>query len=1030
MMAAKFFRNAILIPTFLFQACIPSLSKGFLQSVTDFLQLRSLVNTGPSGPFKISFTVSGLLGSGLAINLNSGAETIIVNADGNYEFTTVLNSGSNFNVSIQTQPTLPVQTCSVSGGSGVVGHGNINSIIVNCDPLRYTLSGTITGLDGITGLILTNSIDGATLNVAVASGTFAFTQTYLDGTSYNVSVTTQPNHPVQNCATTNGVGVIASANVTNITIACTSVAYPINVNVVGLSSGTLAIRNNNADLLTITTNGLHMFPTDVVTNNSYNLQVVSNPTNHQCTLSSSTGVVTGSITVTANCFSMLSVNPSNGGVLQPTGSIRLQFSAEINVGSCVGSTGLNTNLGFPALFTLTTSAFTNDTLIVTPTPTDSWVNGNSTLTLSCISNSGHPLSTTVNILYLVPSLIRYVSQISGNDALDGLTPSTPKRNVQEAINSFGGCPTFDCAVLVEGGWYDSTVIGEKIQLVNGISLYGSYVSGSNFATWDPDSHSSQILMITTPASCATSTLAAPCASIVGDVSIVNDTTVSGFFIKSGSNIAPYMAGVFLDSTVNVRLINNAIDAGTGITASSGVHSINSNPFLVKNLIDGGKCTTGSCNAIGLYMSSTFPIAPILLVNAISGGDSASTSAKSKGIQFVGTSTITVSNILGNVIVSKDMDITAGSTTDSIAFDLISGTSTGSNGILAGNIFKSSKGNNSIGIRIQVASAVEIGSPTQGNSIISANAIAGSYGLYLQGGHVVRRNSINVGHATNTSGTAAAAGAYITSGGTTILENNSIEGANATSSATASVYGIKVNSISATSRITGNYIRTGAATGATTSTTAAGINLDTPSNALIANNWIQNGSSTYAAYGIELVAMFSGLRVYHNTVGSGSSTVSGKETPIFIKALSTSADIQNNVLLLTDNTLGDACIINAGTGIQTAIKYNVFHNCTNLVTQGGANYTDLCGGGIPTTAGCVSPISAVVATFGNNLNLNPNFVSNFGVVANYVPTGATSCLITKSTNNILTDSFNGNGTRPGGDGAVSLGAIEYEYACTP
>ncbi|EMY71073.1 beta strand repeat-containing protein [Leptospira vanthielii] len=1027
MMAAKFFRNAILIPTFLFQACIPSLSKGFLQSVTDFLQLRSLVNTGPSGPFKISFTVSGLLGSGLAINLNSGAETIIVNADGNYEFTTVLNSGSNFNVSIQTQPTLPVQTCSVSGGSGVVGHGNINSIIVNCDPLRYTLSGTITGLDGITGLILTNSIDGATLNVAVASGTFAFTQTYLDGSSYNVSVTTQPNHPVQNCVTTNGVGVIASANVTNITIACTSVAYPIYVNVVGLSSGTLAIRNNNAELLTIITNGLHMFPTDVVTNNSYNLQVVSNPTNHQCTLSSSTGVVTGSITVTANCFSMLSVNPSLGGVLQPTESIRLQFSAAINVGSCTGSTGLNTNLGFPVQFLVSTTAITDDTLTVTPAPTDSWVYGNSTLTLNCISNSGHSLSTTVNIPYLVPSTIRYVSQISGNDAFDGLTPFTPKRNIQEAINNLGVCPTFDCAVLVEGGWYDSTAIGDKIQLINGISLYGGYVAGSNFGTWDPDSHSSQILMIATPVSCAAATLVSPCAAIAGDVSIVNDTTVSGFFIKSGPNTAPYMAGVFLDSTAKVRLINNAIDGGTGINASSGIHSINSNLFLVKNLIDGGKCTLASCDAIGLYMSSTFPISPILLLNVISGGDSTLANVRSKGVQYVGTSTITVSNILGNIILSKDLNLT--SSTDSVAFEVTSAASAGSNGTLSGNILKGGAGNNSIGIRIQVASAIEIGSTTQGNTIVSTNGVLGTYGIHLIGGHVVRRNAINVGNATSTA-PSTVAGVYVTGGGTATIENNTIEVGSATSTVSTSVYGIYTTNSNATTRIIGNYIHTGGSNGTGSATTAAGISVGTPANILVANNWIQNGTSNNNAFGIELKGVFSGIKIYHNTVSSGSSPIAGKESPIFITTPSSAADIQNNVLLLVDNTAGNACIINSGSGIQSAIKYNVFHNCASLVYHNSINYTDLCGGAIPTTAGCVTPISAVVANFGNNLNLNPNFVSNFGVTANYVPTSATSCLITKSTNNILTDSLNGNGTRPGGDGAVSLGAIEYEYACTP
>ncbi|PKA22483.1 hypothetical protein CH381_30710, partial [Leptospira sp. mixed culture ATI2-C-A1] len=450
MSPAKFFRIAILVPLFLFQACIPSLSKGLMQSVSDFLQLRSLVNTGP---YKISFTVSGLLGSGLVIGLNSGTETINVNADGNFEFTTTLTTGSNFNVSIKTQPTLPTQVCSVSGGMGVVGFGNVTSIMINCDPLKYTIGGTITGLDGITGLVLTNSVDGSTLNVAVASGTFAFTQTYLDGTTYNVSVTTQPNHPVQNCLTTNGAGAIAGANVTNITIACTSIAFPIEVTAVGIASGTLTLRNNNSEYLSISANGLQRFPTNIVTNNSYSLQIVSTPAGHQCTLSSTTGVVTGNIAITANCFSVLSIGPSNGGVLKPLESIKLQFSDEINAGSCTGSTGtLNTNLSLAIQFTVSTTNFANDTLTVTPAATDSWMSGHKTLTLNCNSVSGYPLSSTVNILYLIPSNLRYVADNPlGVDANDGLTPLTPKRNIQLAINSFGGCPAGDCAVLVEGG---------------------------------------------------------------------------------------------------------------------------------------------------------------------------------------------------------------------------------------------------------------------------------------------------------------------------------------------------------------------------------------------------------------------------------------------------------------------------------------------------------------------------------------------------------------------------------------------------
>lgn len=1025
---AKFFRNVILIPTFLFQACIPSLPKGVLQSVSDFLQLRSLVNTGP---YKISVTVSGLLGSGLALDLNSGAETIVVNSDGGYEFTTALTTGSNFNVTIKTQPILPVQTCSVSGGMGVVGFGNINSIIVNCDPLRYTIGGTITGLDGITGLILTNSVDGSTLSVAVASGAFAFTQTYLNGTTYNVSVSTQPNHPVQNCVTTNGVGTIAGANITNITIACTSIAFPIEVTAVGIASGTLSIRNNNSELLTISTNGLHRFPTNIITNNSYSLQVVSTPANHQCILNSTSGTVTGTISITANCFSVLSIGPSNGGILQPLESLRLQFSDEINAGSCVGSSGtLNTTNSLPIQFAVTTTTLTNDTLIVSPAPTDSWLSGHRTLTLNCNSVGGYPLSSTVNLLYLIPSSLRYVADApTGNDLNNGLTAATPKRHIQSAINSFGGCPTFDCAVLVEAGSYDPTFVGGTIQLVSGISLYGGYVAGTNFVTWDPDSHSSVILMDTTPVGCSVATATSPCASIVGDASITNTVTISGFKIESGPDTAPYMAGVLLNSTNNVRLINNVINAGTGINGAYGVHAIDSNPYLIKNTIEGGMCTAIGCAAVGLYMSSATTLTPIILANSISGGNLLTIrDGRSKGIQYTGTSGINVSNIRGNTIQSLTVDKISPSVGDSIALDINAGTS--STGILSGNIFSSGTAYQSIGIRIQAATSIQIGSPTQGNLITSGtNTVSGSYGIFLAAGHVVRRNLIQTGDSSNPAALSTSTGIQVSSGGSTaIIENNSFVIGNATSStASATVLGVYGISLNAASTISGNYFRLGQASGVS-ATNVSGISLSAPSAMLVENNWIQNGISSTRARGIELSGVFSAIRIYHNTVSSGTGAA-GNESALYIWSPSTLADIQNNVFLLKNNGGTNACIFNAGAGLQTAIKYNVFHNCSNYVVQNTFNYVEICAGGIPGTFGCAIPLG-VATNFGNNLILNPNFVDIVGAIAIYTPTAATSCLITKSTNQIITNSYNGNGTRPGNDGAVSLGAVEYDQACTP
>lgn len=1022
--SAKFFRNAILIPVFLFQACIPSLSKGVLQSVGDFLQLRSLVNTGP---YKVSVTVSGLLGSGLAIDLNSGAETIVVNSDGSYEFVTALTTGSNFSVTIKTQPTLPVQTCYIAGGIGVVGFGNVNSIIVNCDPLRYTIGGTITGLDGITGLVLTNSVDGSTLNVAVASGTFAFTQTYLDGTAYNVTVTTQPNHPVQNCLVTNGSNFISGNNVTNIAIACNSTAFPIEITAVGIASGTLIIRNNNSEVLSIPTNGLHRFPTNIITNNTYSLQVVSTPPNHQCVLDSTGGTVTGTISVTANCFSVLSFLPSNGGILQPSESIRLQFSAEINAASCTGSTGtLNTNLGIPVVYSVTTTTLTNDTLIVAPAATDSWLTGHRTLTLNCLSVSGHPLSSSVTLLYLIPSNTRYVSQ-TGLDTNNGLTAASPKRNIQSAINDFGVCGSGDCAVLVEAGTYDSSAVGDRIQIVSGVSLYGSYTLSSNFSTRDTTLDTSIITMATTPASCAASTSTTPCSPIYADGTVAATTVVSGFDIKAGIAPAPFMAGISLNATNTMRFINNKINGGSGTGGTYGVFALNSNPYLILNEIGGGKCSNPACKSAGVYMSSAATLTPILLGNSINGGgDDLIADAESRAVFYNGSAGLIVSNIRGNTLSGGQVNSDPLITTSSLSIGLDIQTGASSTGILSGNIITAANAHQSIGIRFLSATSIQVGSPTQGNLITSgSNTIYASYGMYLSAGHTVKRNVIQTGNATN-SLAAYSMGIYIGSGaGTSSVENNVFIVGNATSTtATAYAVGISGSSLNAASTINENSFRLGTATGSSTATLVSGIQLSNPGALLVSNNWIRNGNSNARARGMELSGVFTPVRIYHNTISSGSGV--SNQTPIFITSGSSTLDIQNNILFLNTDTAGNACIHNGGAGLQTAIKFNNLFNCTNFVIQNSLNYTDLCGG-IPTTSGCGIGIPlGLAANFGNNLNLNPNFVS----ATDYTPTPTTSCLITKSTNQIITNSYNGSGSRPGSDGAVSLGAVEYDYACTP
>src|SRR6185312_6768358 len=69
--------------------------------------------------FTIGGTVAGLAGSGLVLR-NNGGDNLAVSASGAFTFATSLPSGGTYAVTVQTQPSGPVQSCTVSGGNGTV----------------------------------------------------------------------------------------------------------------------------------------------------------------------------------------------------------------------------------------------------------------------------------------------------------------------------------------------------------------------------------------------------------------------------------------------------------------------------------------------------------------------------------------------------------------------------------------------------------------------------------------------------------------------------------------------------------------------------------------------------------------------------------------------------------------------------------------------------------------------------------------------------------------------------------------------
>jgi hypothetical protein len=84
----------------------------------------------------------------------------------------------------------------------------------------YQIGGTVSGLTG-NGLVL--ALNGGQSLSVEADGNFVFPQGVASGTSYTVTVSTQPNVPRELCAVSTGSGVVGTANVRAIQVNCSAV---------------------------------------------------------------------------------------------------------------------------------------------------------------------------------------------------------------------------------------------------------------------------------------------------------------------------------------------------------------------------------------------------------------------------------------------------------------------------------------------------------------------------------------------------------------------------------------------------------------------------------------------------------------------------------------------------------------------------------------------------------------------------------------------------------------------------------------
>ena len=226
---------------------------------------------GNNSTFSIGGNVTGLINSGLivrnSIDNDADSELLTINADGNFTFTTELETGSRYHVFIEDSP--PNHSCNTSQGLGTVSNQNITDIAITCEAL-YTVGGSITGIpetnddDPPSVVLQNNGGDNLTLT---ANGDFTFPTKVQHDFAYNVTVLSEPEGI--ECVPTSGEGTINAAIVTDVVITCNSASFTIGGSISTLN-GSLTLRNGN-ESLTVNSSDSFEFTSSIPNNASYNV---------------------------------------------------------------------------------------------------------------------------------------------------------------------------------------------------------------------------------------------------------------------------------------------------------------------------------------------------------------------------------------------------------------------------------------------------------------------------------------------------------------------------------------------------------------------------------------------------------------------------------------------------------------------------------------------------------------------------------------------------------------------------------------
>ncbi len=445
------------------QTCVVSNGSG-----TASANVTGVVVTCTTAAYTIGGTVSGLSGTGLVLQDNGG-DNLAVTANGAFTFPTKVNSGGAYKVTVLTEPTSPAQNCAVTSGTGTAT-ANVTGVTVVCTTTTstYTIGGTVSGLAG-TGLVLEDN-GGDNLSVT-ANGAFTFATKIASGSAYSVTVHVQPSSPSQTCALTNASGTVAGANVSNVTVACTTNTYAIGGTVSGLSGSGLVLQDNGGDNLSVTANGAFTFATKIASGGAYAVTVHTEPSSpaQTCAVTSGTGTVTSSnVTNVSIACTTTTVSYTVGGAvsgLTGTGLVLEDNGGDSLTITANGSFTFSTKVASGSKY-----AITVETQPSNPAQNCVVTNGSGTVSGANVTNASvtcTDVTANSNIAVIVTGLLPNTSVVLQDNGADNLTVATNNQT------------TNFTTPVAEGDPYAVTIL---TQPVGRTCVLGSNASGRASAT--------------------------------------------------------------------------------------------------------------------------------------------------------------------------------------------------------------------------------------------------------------------------------------------------------------------------------------------------------------------------------------------------------------------------------------------------------------------------------------------------------------------------------------------------------------------